>query len=246
MKPLPSRTKQIETFTVQSEALSIRGVIHLPEKQPAPCVVCSHGLFSSKDSPKFIGITEYLSSRGFVAIRYDHRGCGESEGRIEDTTVSGRLKDLESVIRFSMQHTGCNGKIGLLGSSMGGYISLFTAAQIPDLKPLVIWATPFKLSRKKKDFKEKGSPLLADGFYEDLKHHDLADVLPKVSYCLILHGQDDKLVPFWHADTNHEHLAEPKKLEIFTGGDHRFTDENHRTRAMELSGQWFEEYMQRG
>ena len=234
---------KVETFVVESEGLNLRGVIHLPEKQPAPCVVCSHGLFSSKDSPKLIAITEYLAGEGFVAIRYDHRGCNESEGNLEDTTVSGRLKDLESVIRFSREHPACIGRIGLLGSSMGGYISLFTAARNPDMKPLVVWATPHKLRGKKKDFKEEGYPLLKDAFYEDLKQYDLEAVLSKISHCLVLHGQDDELVPLWHANKNYENLAEPKKLEIFPGGDHRFTDESHRSRAIELSAQWFKTYM---
>ncbi len=232
-----------ERFVVESEGLSLRGVIHLPEKQPAPCVVCSHGLFSSKDSPKFVAITEYLAGEGFVAIRYDHRGCNESEGNIEDTTVSRRLKDLESVIQFAKHLPRINGKIGLLGSSMGGYISLFTAARNPDMKPLVVWATPHKLRGKKKDFKEEGSPPLKDAFYEDLKQYDMEAVLSKISLCLVLHGQDDELVPLWHANKNYENLAEPKKLEIFPGGDHRFTDESHRSKAIELSGEWFEKYM---
>jgi alpha-beta hydrolase superfamily lysophospholipase len=230
---------QTETFVVESEGLHLRGVIHLPEKRPVPCVICSHGLFSSKDSPKFIAIAEHLSAVGFVAIRYDHRGCNESEGDVEDTTVSGRLKDLDSVIRFSRRHPACKERIGLLGSSMGGYISLFAAARNPDLKPLVIWATPHQLRGKKGDFKEEGYPLLKDGFYEDLKQHDLAAVLPKISHCLILHGQDDELVPIWHANKNYENLAEPKKIEVFPSGDHRFTNQGHRSKAIELTSQWF-------
>lgn len=234
---------QLKTFVVRSEGVNIRGVIHLPERLPASCVVCSHGLFSSKDSSKFVSIGEYFSCRGIIAVRYDHRGCGESDGRMEDTTVSGRLKDLESVICFCRQLKGCNGRIGLLGSSMGGYISLFTAAKHPEIRPLVIWATPFKLHGGKKAFTEEGYPLLGNDFYEDLKHHDLTDVLAKVSHCLILHGQQDELVPFWHARKNYAHMAEPKNLENFEGGDHRFSDENHRIRATEMSAEWFEKYI---
>ena len=68
----------IETFSTQSAGYDIKGVIHWPRRSRAPCVICSHGLFSSKDSPKFIAMTEHLAQEGFAAIRYDHRGCGES------------------------------------------------------------------------------------------------------------------------------------------------------------------------
>ncbi|MBN2568075.1 MAG: alpha/beta fold hydrolase [Deltaproteobacteria bacterium] len=237
---------KIEHFTALSEGFEIEGVIHMPLVKEAPCVICSHGLFSSKESPKLIAITEYLAGEGFVAIRYDHRGCNESQGKIEDTTVSGRINDLEAVLQVARRHPSVKGKIGLMGSSMGGYISLFTAARDPGIKSLVVWATPFQLRGKKKDFKEEGYPLLKDGFYEDLARYKLMDVIGGIRHCLVLHGENDELVPLWHAKRNHENLVEPKGLEIFSKGDHRFSDENHRTRAIELSARWFKKYLMNG
>ena len=35
--------------------------------------------------------------------------------------------------------------IGLVGSSLGGYVSLFEAARDKEVRALVIWATPFHL-----------------------------------------------------------------------------------------------------
>jgi len=233
----------VESFITKSEGFKIKGVMHLPMQDSAPCVICSHGLFSSKESPKFIAIAEYLAEKGFVAIRYDHRGCGESEGKIEETTVSGRLKDLESVYIFSRRHPLVNGKIGLLGSSMGGFISLFTAACYPSLMALTVWATPFELHKTKKDLKGEGYPLLKESFYKDLNRHQLIDVLGKIKHCLVLHGQDDELIPLWHAKKNYKNLGEPKNLEIFPGGDHRFTDDHNRKRAIDLSAKWFKRYL---
>ena len=232
-----------ESFTMVSDGKKIYGVVHFPERTLSPCVICSHGLFSSKDSPKFIAIAESLAVEGFVAIRYDHCGCGESEGKIEDTTVSGRLKDLESIVTFTNQHPGINGTLGLLGSSMGGFISLLAAARETFFKALAVWATPFFLRGAKKDFGEDGYPLLKDSFYEDLNKYNLIDVLGKIKYCLVLHGKNDELVPVWHAEQNYEGLSEPKQLEIFSGGDHRFTDEQHRKKAIRLSVEWFKTYL---
>jgi dipeptidyl aminopeptidase/acylaminoacyl peptidase len=235
---------QIKAFTTVSDRKTIHGVVHFPEHTPSPCVICSHGLFSSKDSPKFIAIAESLAAEGFVAIRYDHRGCGESEGKIEDTTVSGRLKDLDSIITFANRQFAIDGTLGLLGSSMGGFISLLAAARDNFFKALVAWATPFFLRRTKKDFKETDYPPLKDGFYEDLNKYNLVDVLGKIKYCLLLHGKNDELVPVWHAEKNYEGLSEPKQIEIFTGGDHRFTDAHHRKKAIRLTTEWFKKYLQ--
>ncbi len=234
----------VEHFIAQNEGFKIKGIIHLPDlEDKAPCVICSHGLFSSKESPKFIAIAEYLAKKGFVAIRYDHRGCGESEGRIEDTTVSARLKDLEAVYMLARRHLRVSGNIGLLGSSLGGFISLLTAVRHPFFAAISVWAAPFELHEAKKDLKEEKYPLLKDSFYEDLKKYQLIDVLSRIKHCLVLHGQDDELIPLWHAKKTYENLGEPKRLEIFPGGDHRFTDDQNRKRAIELSTEWFKRYL---
>jgi alpha-beta hydrolase superfamily lysophospholipase len=234
---------KVESFTTHCDEYKIRGNIHFPDNHHAPCVICSHGLFSSKESPKFIAIAEYLAQEGFVAIRYDHRGCGESEGRIEETTVSSRLKDLESILGLAHHHPRITEKMGLFGSSMGGYISLIKGAQQPELKATVVWATPYKLRATKNDIKEDGYPLLKESFYEDLNRYHLGDMLGGIKQCFVLHGQNDELVPVWHAKKIFECLDEPKKIEIFPGGDHRFTDDNHRKKAMRLSVEFFEKYL---
>ena len=231
---------KIEAFTTQSEGFKIQGVLHIPDYCPAPCVICSHGLFSSKESAKFIAIANYLAARGFAAIRYDHRGCGESEGKIENTTVTSRLKDLETVYGFAQQHECVNGNFGLLGSSMGGFISLFAAARHSFFKALAIWATPIHISRPKKASKASEHPDLNSCFYDDLNQYQLIEELGRVKRCMVLHGQNDELVPVRHAEQIYAQLAEPKVLHIFQGADHRFSQESDRNRAMRLSADFFE------
>jgi dipeptidyl aminopeptidase/acylaminoacyl peptidase len=233
----------IEAFSTHSAGYEITGVIHWPRRSRPPCVICSHGLFSSKDSPKFIAMTEHLAQEGFAAIRYDHRGCGESQGQIEDTTVSGRLTDLVAVYDFVRPHPRINGNIGLMGSSMGGYISLFAAARYPALKPVVIWATPYQLRRKSDETGANPYSPLHKGFFEDLAQYHLRDVLNRVSHCLVVHGRNDELVPVWHATKIHELLAQPKALQIFAAADHRFSDAGHRAEAIRRSAEFFKRYL---
>jgi alpha-beta hydrolase superfamily lysophospholipase len=234
---------KVEPFWISGDGFQIRGMIHLPDRFPAPCIVCSHGLFSSKDSPKFVAMAEQLSREGLVAIRYDHRGCGESQGRIEDTTVSGRLDDLASVYGFARGHPGVNGKIGLMGSSMGGYISLLTAARHATLKPIVVWATPFQLRRKKGRVERDAYAPLGDSFFEDLSRYRLEEILDRVSHCLVVHGDHDELVPVWHARRIYAMLAEPKAIQVFSGADHRFSNAQHRESAIRLSAEFFKRYL---
>ena len=126
---------------------------------------------------------------------------------------------------------------------MGGYISLLKAAQAPLVSAVVVWATPFKLGRTRRDYNEEGYPLLKESFYEDLNNHKLLDVLGGIKGCFVLHGQKDELVPVRHSNKIFENLADPKKIEIFPGGDHRFTDATDRKRAMVLSVKFFKNYL---
>jgi alpha-beta hydrolase superfamily lysophospholipase len=233
----------IEAFSTHSAGYEIKGIVHWPPQSPAPCVICSHGLFSSKDSPKFIAVTEHLAREGFAAIRYDHRGCGESQGRIEDTTVSSRLADLAAVYGFARVHPRITGRVGLMGSSMGGYISLFTAAGHPALKPVVIWATPYQLRRRTNQAADDPYAPLGNSFFEDLTRYRLADVLTRISHCLVVHGQNDELVPVWHAEKIYALLAEPKALQIFAAADHRFSDLHLRDEAIRCSAEYFRRYL---
>ncbi len=218
---------EIETFEVRSSGLKIRGNIHLPEDRPAPLIICSHGLFSSKESSKFIALANCLAAGGFVSVRYDHRGCGISEGAMEETTVSGRIKDLCAVYNQLRRHPAVNGAIGLMGSSMGGYINLLATRQL-EAHALAIWSTPLTINHRKKIESDASYPALNDAFYEDLNQHRLQRPLGGVKAALVVHGQNDELVPLWHAFSIYGALNGPKILKILPGADHRISDETDR------------------
>ena len=68
-------------------------VLHLPGTAPGPCVVTCHGLTASKDSDKYLLLADELDKAGISVARFDFRGCGESSGVEDETTVATRLED---------------------------------------------------------------------------------------------------------------------------------------------------------
>lgn len=235
---------RIEALTTISDGFKISGLMHLPGKLPAPCIICSHGLFSSKDSSKFVAMAQHLAAKGFIAIRYDHRGCGASEGQIEKTTVTSRIHDLESVYIHACQQTSyINGRFGLMGSSLGGYISLLAASVHSVFEAVVTWATPFIIRRPSKNHTTSAMAVLNDTFYTDLDRHRLSEILGGLSNCMVLHGQNDELVPVVHAYNIYQNLAEPKRFDILAGADHRFSNEKHRRQAIRCTCAFFRQYL---
>ncbi len=81
-------------------------------------------------------------------------------------------------------------------------------------------------------------PVLGSGFYRTLHTPDLVALAPLLTDVLFLHGEEDKTVPLAHAILLHRLAGEPKRLEIFPGGDHRFADPDARQRAVALSAGW--------
>jgi uncharacterized protein len=235
---------RMENVTLLSEGQKIAGVLHLPDKKSPPCVIASHGLLSSKESEKYIALGDRLSEEGIAMLRFDFRGIGESEGRMEDDTISRRIMDLGSAIEFIRSRRDLKGRIGLLGSSLGGYVALIKASQEERVRAVVIWATPFHLDDLKSNPGTEGHPLPEEAFFEDLPRHQLLPLLPRVCNCMVIHGEKDELVPADQAWEIFHSLGAPKEIRILEGADHRLTDPAHRSHAMDLSIAWFRRFLQ--
>ncbi|MFB3884428.1 MAG: alpha/beta hydrolase [Thermodesulfobacteriota bacterium] len=234
---------KIEKVSFQSEGQKVAGVLHLPDVWSRACVIASHGLLSSKDSEKYIALGARLSEEGFSMLRFDFRGIGESEGRVQDDTVSRRITDLGSAVDYVRSRPGLGNRVGLVGSSLGGYVSLIKASADKEIRATVTWATPFHLDDLKSNQGTGGYELPAEPFFEDLPKHRLLPLLPKVSNCMVIHGEEDELVPVDQAWEIFHSVTEPKEIHILEGADHRLTDPKHRQRAMELTAEWFKKYM---
>ncbi len=206
----------IETVSFQSEGQKISGVLHFPDVWSRGCVIASHGLLSSKDSEKYIALGESLSREGFSMLRFDFRGIGESEGRIEDDTISRRIVDLGSAIDFVKSNPSLGNRIGLLGSSLGGYVSLIGASMDKEIRTVVIWATPFHLDDLKSNKGTEGYALPGEPFFKDLPNHRLLPLLPEVSNCMVIHGEEDELVPVDQAWEIFHSLGGPKEIHIIS------------------------------
>jgi dipeptidyl aminopeptidase/acylaminoacyl peptidase len=237
----------IEFIRTISEGKKIYGILHLPRNLAPPCVIASHGLYSSKESQKLVEIGELFSAQGIAVIRYDHQGCGESEGDLSATTASSRIKDLDAVFELAANHPLIGDRLGLLGSSMGGFISIFKTSADVRVKALVLWATPSHLGGKRDKEDEENPPQgenpLGEAFYRDLSTYDARQAIKNVGNCLILHGEADELVPLPQAEELHTAARAPKHLEVFPGGDHRFTDPQQRRQAIRMSLEWFQRYL---
>ena len=80
----------------------------------------------------------YFSQHGFVSIRVDMRGSGDSEGHMEDMYGIHELSDAKEIIEWTAAQPWCNGRVGMMGTSWGGTSSLQMAMEKPTALKAVI------------------------------------------------------------------------------------------------------------
>ena len=73
----------------------------------------------------------YLAGHGYACIRVDLRGSGESDGVLEDEYLQQELDDGVKVIEWIAAQPWCDGNIGMMGISWGGFNGLQLAAMRP-------------------------------------------------------------------------------------------------------------------
>lgn len=230
-----------ERSTVALAGGKLALVLHLPERPGAvSCVVACHGLTASKDSDKYLLLGRELPRAGLALARFDFRGAGESTGREDETTIATRIEDLSAVLAALGSHPRLDGRFGLLGSSLGGFVALFVARERG--LPVVTWNAPSDLSglAERPDAPPPGGPLRAE-----LAAGTHRRAPAGVARHLVIQGDRDEVVDPEHGRALYEAGAPPRELAVIRGGDHRLTDMTHRLDAVARSLDWFGRFFSR-
>lgn len=227
--------------TFHSGNQKLLGNLYLPY-QNAPCVITLHGLESSKDSGKWPTIAARLTDEGYACLRFNFRGCGrgpeKSEGEFEDVSLTGRIRDYKAALQFLQDTNKVDmRRLGVIGSSFGGMVAV--AAQDKRIKAMVCLSTPYYLPHISRGAGRR----FKKGFYDDLRNYKLLEAVRNAPPILILHGSSDEVVPPTHAQKLYEAAPEPKRLEIIEGADHVFSHSEHLKKVIDLSLEWFKQYL---
>ena len=229
-------------FSATVGSSEVVGVLHLPESTPSPCVIACHGLGASKDSDKYLLLARVFPEDGLALARFDFRGSGESGGLSRDATVASRIADLEAVLDILAKQPELDGRFGLLGSSLGGFVALWVAAAHRPALPVVTWNAPASLrSLAESDPANPYGP--GPALVAEIKRGARAEAPAGVSRVLVIQGDRDDLIPPSDGRFLYERSGEPKMLHMLRGADHRLMDPLHRLEAVEQSRRWFARHL---
>lgn len=91
-----------------------------------PAVVFCGGFRSDMAGTKAIALEQWAKATGRAFLRFDYSGHGESGGVFEELTIADWLADAKAALGLLA------GKVVLVGSSMGGWISLLLSRDMPE------------------------------------------------------------------------------------------------------------------
>ncbi len=126
-----------QAVTFISAGLTLRGVLHQPDGAAGqrPAMVLCHGFGGSCRGAGHPELAKALEQAGYVALRFDFRGCGQSEGTRGSVIVDEEVADLRAALNFLSGQSGVDtGRIGLLGASLGGSVAIEVTASEPRVK----------------------------------------------------------------------------------------------------------------
>jgi len=133
---LPHKIKKVEHFWITlKDGCRLAARMWLPadaEAKPVPAIL-EYIPYRKRDGTR--GRDEpmhgYFAGHGYVAIRVDMRGSGESDGLLQDEYLQLELDDAVEVIDWIARQPWCDGKVGMMGKSWGGFNCLQVAAMRP-------------------------------------------------------------------------------------------------------------------
>lgn len=216
-------------------------IAYLARSGKPPGLIWLGGFKSDMTGTKATALSEWAARTGRALTCFDYFGHGASSGDFRDGTISRWKEDALAVLDNLT-----TGPQVLIGSSMGGWISLLAALARPervagllliapaaDFTEDLMWA--HLPGEAKRDIMEKGEWLWPGQYDEEpypitrkliedgRKNLILNAAIPLPFPVRILQGMQDPDVPWMHAVKTVERIEGDVTLTLIKNGDHRLS-----------------------
>lgn len=243
---LPEAIANVEVFTYTArDGLPIEAVLTgapADGEPPRPLILLPHGGPAARDSISFDWMAQFFASRGYAVLqpnfrgssgyglRFAEAGYGEWGGKMQDDLSDG-VTALAETGRIDPD------RVCIVGASYGGYAALMGGATTPEMYKCVIAIAavtdPKRMLREELVDQGRDSPALAYWKEQlgvekinDKSLNAQAPVKLAESFddpVLLLHGDDDTVVPMKHSREMEKALKRAGKYVRFV----KLKDEDH-------------------
>jgi uncharacterized protein len=125
-----------QRVTFKSDGLDLAGAVRIPEGITAgehrAAFIVLHGFGSNMNSHSVLEPCKLFGELGYVSLRFDMRGCGDSGGEKGRIICLEQVTDTQNALTFlARDHHVDPTRIALIGSSFGAAVSIYTAGIDP-------------------------------------------------------------------------------------------------------------------
>lgn len=148
----PIRNPTDNDVTIPATGFNLAGTLTSPPatgrlRHPVVVLVAGSGAVGRDevvaDIPIFAQIAGALARQGYLVLRYDKRGVGQSGGRSERATLQDYAEDLIGAVKWLSKRPDVDPKrIAVAGHSEGGAVGMLAAAREKKIASLVLIAAP--------------------------------------------------------------------------------------------------------
>ena len=148
----PVRNPNDTNVIIPAVGFSIAGTMTTPKdtgklRRPIVVLVAGSGSVDRDEVvagiPIFAQIARGLADRGFLVLRYDKRGVGQSGGRNERATLQDYADDLVTTVKWLAKRPDVDPRrIAVAGHSEGGAVAMLAATREKKIASLILIAAP--------------------------------------------------------------------------------------------------------
>jgi len=240
--PKESQKGDTETpvsFTSSSNIVTT-GIFAQPAAPTNQAVILCHGFPSDKNSRTNRRLTELLIPKSIATLRFDWYGMGDSTEPLAQFSIKKCEEQLDAAFHFLTERA--MNALGLVGSSFGGFMAILSASRYPQLLalglkcPVVDFPEVLRLELGA-DAMERWQrtdhipnilggdhpiPLPYSFFEECLTYNGYVSASHIQAPTLIVHGDQDEIIPQHQIDRLMASLNVPKHLRLIPGANHQF------------------------
>ena len=131
-----------ERVTIPSAGLQLAGVLHRPDDlrpgQKRAAVIALHGFGGTMHGPGGQNPAQIFCDMGYVVLRFDFRGCGESPGERGRLICLEEVEDARNALTFLTTRPEVDpARIALMGESFGAAIAVYTGGVEPRVAAVI-------------------------------------------------------------------------------------------------------------
>ena len=204
---------------------------------PWPGIVILHGAGSRKEN--HADFARLAAAAGWAALAFDARGHGASDGEMSPTAAD----DVIRMVRLLAATSGVDSaRVAVRGSSLGGFLALHAAAVADEIAGVIAICPAgedhLRRGLRRGELEMRVADPVAMAAW--LAEHDLRNSVEWIAGrpLLLLHAEGDDQIPSEWSEELYEHAAEPCKLVLVPGGNHRSLQHDPELQGMAL--RWLE------